>query len=268
MASPVACQVNRTEILREADIVIVGTVTEMGAASFPAVPVTERTLIARVDAILEKPEAVALAEGDAVTVEVKDSSGFESGAQFVFYAQGWILGEGVAIREIGHEMLVIDGQAVTFGQADSTVMNIREELRDSRIQDRTRAADAVFVGRVVAVGPSTMSEVGAPLGSISEHDPAWQEAIIEVEAPIKGSSANQRIVVRFPSSMDVAWTDAPKFKVGQEGTFILQKDQVSGTDKALLAGVEVEAYTAIRSIDVLDRDEEQRVRALITQAPR
>ncbi len=120
----------------------------------------------------------------------------------------------------------------------------------------------VIGGRVAAVGSATMEALGAPPGPISEHNPNWREAVIDVETAIKGAQAGQRVVVRFPASLDVAWYDTPKLSEGQEGTFILQRDLVSGAATALLAGSEVAAYTALNSLDVLPRQEAERVRTL------
>jgi hypothetical protein len=97
---------------------------------------------------------------------------------------------------------------------------------------------------------------------ISEHDPDWQEAIVEVESEITGARDGQEIVIRFPGSLDVAWYGFPKFKPGQEGTFFLQKDHLSGLPKAILAGAEVNVYIAGTRQDVLAKSEAQRVRTL------
>jgi hypothetical protein len=70
-------------------------------------------------------------------------------------------------------------------------------------------------------------------------------------------------VIRFPGSLDVAWYRAPKFRLGQEGTFVLQRDTLSGSPKATLGGAEVDAYVAASRQDVLPKNEAQRVRALV-----
>jgi len=63
---------------------------------------------------------------------------------------------------------------------------------------------------------------GIPFRPITEHDPQWREAEIEVDEVEKGPR-KRRVVVRFPGSDDVRWYRAPKFQPGQEGVFILQK---------------------------------------------
>jgi hypothetical protein len=58
---------------------------------------------------------------------------------------------------------------------------------------------------------------------VSEHDPKWREAVIEVAETHKGTFAKRQVVIRFPASTDVAWRRAPKFKAGQEGYFMLHQ---------------------------------------------
>lgn len=263
IALPASGQFSRAEVLKKSSIVFIGTVSQVGEASFAGVPVSPRTVVVRVDVVLEKPSAVSLVQGDEVTVEVKDPSLFREGVQATFYANGWIFGKGLAVREVGHEISTVKLQAEAVSEKGEELSQTRKELSDAELRARIEAADVVIVGRVVEVHPGTMAAV-AKVGPmpITEHAPNWQEAVIRVESAIKGAQANQEIVVRFPGSLDVAWHGVPKFKKGQEGTFVLQKDRVSGTPKAMLAGAQVDAYTALNPLNVLSKEEAQRVRAL------
>ncbi len=92
----------------------------------------------------------------------------------------------------------------------------------------------IVVGRVEAVRAAT-AQTG-PGRRVSEHDAAWQEAVILVESAMKGGQAGQRVVVRFPGSLDVAWRATPRFTTGQEGTFLLRQDTISGSPNAMIAG--------------------------------
>ena len=121
----------------------------------------------------------------------------------------------------------------------------------------------VVAGRVEQVRPAELAAAPARPKRISEHDPDWQEAIIQVEDGIKGAQAGERVVVRFPGSPDVAWVGAPKFAVGQEGTFLLHKDSTTGSPLSMIAGRSVPAYTALHKVDVLSKQDATRVRSLI-----
>jgi hypothetical protein len=263
-AFQVVGQTSQAELLKKSDVVFVGTITKVGAASFAGVPASSRTMVVRVDAVLVKP-TVPFAEGSEVTVEVKDPSLFRKGTQTIFYAQGWIIGGGVAVREIGHEVTREKLKSGTISQKQKELLQSFQEAKDSELRKRIQAADVVVVGRVLDVQFSSRKAVGAPPEPISEHYPNWQEAIIQVDSAVKGAQANQKIVVRFPGSDDVAWVGVPKFKKGQEGTFILKKDKISGATKAIVAGNQVNAYTALNPEDVLPKKEGERIRNLMNK---
>lgn len=260
-----AQQPSRAELLQKVSIVFVGTVTEIGAVSFPGVPVSRQTLVVQVDTVLEKPAGVALAVGDKVTVQVKDPSAFRPGKQATFYCRSWIYGEGLALRALGHEIMTEKLTAAAAEEYQQSMTQIGKALDDAALRARIQAADVVLAGRVVAVRPATMMAMDTRREPISEHAPNWQEAVIRVESSIKGAEAGQEIVVRFPGSNDVAWYNVPKFKKGQEGTFFLKQDAVSGAPKALHAGATVDAYTALSPKDVLPKQAAARVRALSKQ---
>ena len=266
-ATPVSGQTSRQEWLKRCGIVFVGRVVKVGDVSLADVPRSARTVVVHVDEVLEKPAAVSLVRGDKVTVEVKEPSRFRDGARVTFYANGWIFGNGLAVREVGHELSPEISPVSEPGASSpqrEEVTQARKELSDADLRSRIQRADMVVVGRVTAVRPGAVRPVGAQSKLVlSEHDPDWQEAVVQVESGIKGARDGQEIVIRFPGSLDVAWYRAPKFKLGQEGTFFLQRDTLSGSPKAVLAGAEVDAYIAGSRQDVLPRNEAQRVRALV-----
>ncbi len=257
-------QASLAEALKKSDIVFIGTVGQVGAASFAAVPVSPRTVVVRVDAVIEKPKAVVLKQGDQVTVEVQDPSQFKVGVQATFYTDGWIYGQGIAVREVGHELAQSAMTEAAVKENRNRVMQMRKELSDADLRARIEAADMVVVGKVAEVHSWTKAGTAGPRG-VSEHNPDWQEAVIQVESSLKGAQAQQSLVIRFPGSMDISWYGVPKFKQGQDGTFLLKKDRVSGAPMAMLAGAAVQAYTALNSGDVLSKDEAERVRSLVTQ---
>jgi hypothetical protein len=73
----------------------------------------------------------------------------------------------------------------------------------------------------------------------------------------------REVVVRFPASTDVMWAAYPKFKEGQEGTFLLHQDRLSGSPTATLEGGTVSAYTAARPKDVVSGADAATVRRLL-----
>src|SRR5256885_2091905 len=125
------------------------------------------------------------------------------------------------------------------------------------------ASDRTIVVRVEQVRPAELVAASGRPKRITEHDPDWQEAIIQVEDGLKGAQAGEQVVVRFPGSHDVAWVGTPRFAVGQEGTFLLHKDSTTGSPSTMIAGRSVPAYTALHKLDVLPKQDAPHIRDLI-----
>lgn len=255
---------NQAALVKQSSIVFVGTVSQLGATSFPGVPKSPQTIVVRVDSVLKKPPAVSLKKGDNVTVEVKDPAVFQEGTQATFYTDGWIFGSGVAVRELGHDILPSGGAAPAAAAiAEKAFGRVQQQVNDQVLLDRLASADIVVVGRVTEVHSWTVPKSAAPPFRVTEHDPEWREAVLQVQTVLKGPKPKKnKMVVRFPGCKDVAWVNAPRFEKHQQGVFFLKKDAVSGVPTALLGGSEVEAYTCLRPGDWLPKVDETRVRSL------
>ncbi len=255
-AAPAAAQ-GRVTWVRQSDIIFAGTVTRAG--------------VIHVDQVFEKPHAVSLMKGDSVTVlpARAGSPPLNPGMQATFYTTGWIYGRWITVREVGHEAIGPQLATVTGGAGGTAqqdlVARARQQVNDADLKARIQAAAMVVVGRVEQLRPMVYSPPGAPARPkrFTEHDPNWQEAIIHVDEGLKGATAGERVVVRFPGSRDVAFVATPRFAAGQEGTFLLQKDAATGSPLSLMAGQTVQAYTALHRLDVLSKQDAPRVRTLM-----
>src|SRR5437899_9803331 len=219
--APASAQGARAALVKQSDIIFIGTVTQVGAVAVPEVPASDRTIVVRVDQVLEKPAAIALSTGDSVTVQTARPGSLKPGTQATFYTTGWVFGRGVAGREVGHE----PGRSpVVVADQQEAVARARLEVNDADLKAHIQRAAMVVAGRVEQVRPAELAAAPTRPKRITEHDPQWQEAIIHVQDGIKGAQAGEQVVVRFPGSRDVAWVRAPKFAVGEEGTLRLHKD--------------------------------------------
>src|SRR5207237_9989779 len=169
-------------------------------------------------------------------------------AQSTFCTNGWIFGRGVAVREVGHEL---GHSPVVVADQEAAVAKARLDLNDADLKAHIDRAAMVVGGRVQQVRPAELAAAPGRPRRITEHDPQWQEAIIQVQDGLKGARAGEQVVVRFPGSHDVAWVGTPRFAVGQEGTFLLHKDSTTGSPTTMFAGRSVPAYTALHKLDVL-----------------
>jgi len=256
---------NQAALVKQSSIIFAGTVRQVAATSFAGVPKSAQTIVVRVDSVLKKPAAVSLKKGDNVTVEVKDPAAFQDGTQATFFADGWIFGAGVAVKEVGHEILPSGGTpAAAAGTGEKTFEQLQQEIGDQDLQRRVATADYVIVGRITDVHQWIVPKSAAARYRTSEHSANWHEAVLQIQSILKGPKVKRnKMIVRFPQSQDVAWANAPKFEKQQQGIFILKKDQVSGDATASLGGYTVDAYTCLTPGDWLPLSDEARVRSLL-----
>jgi hypothetical protein len=254
---------NQAALVKQSSIIFAGTVSQLGATSFAGVPKSAQTIVVRVDSVLKKPAAVSLKKGDNVTVELKDPSVFQQGMQATFYTEGWIFGSGVAVKELGHRIIIGDvASAAAADASEPPVDHTQDQISDQDLQDRLNAADFVVIGRVTDVHRWTAPKSAAT--RVSEHDPDWHEAVVEVQSVLKGGQVKgNKIVVRFPGRNDVAWTRSPKFQKNQQGIFCLNRDQTSGVATEKVGGRQVAVYTCLGHGDSLPMSDAPRVRALL-----
>src|SRR6266852_575533 len=256
--------VNQAALVKRSSIIFAGTVSQLAATSFAGVPKSAQTIVVRVDSVVKKPAAVSLKKGDNVTVEVKDSAAFQEGTQATFYTEGWIFGSGVAVKELGHDIPPSGGTPGAAETSEKTVGQVQSEISDQDLQRLLASCDYVVIGRITAVHPRVIPKSAAPRYRTSEHSANWHEAVLQVQSVLKGPKLKRnKMVVRFPLSRDVAWASAPKFEPGQQGIFILKKDQVSGAPTASSGGYKGDAYTCLKPGDWLPMTEEARVRSLL-----
>src|SRR5438093_1118537 len=119
--APASAQGARAALVKQSDIIFIGTVTQVGAVAVPEVPASDRTIVVRVDQVLEKPAAVALGTGDSVTVETVRPGSLKPGIQATFYTTGWIFGRGVAVREVGQEGTFLLHKDSTTGSPETMI---------------------------------------------------------------------------------------------------------------------------------------------------
>ncbi len=139
------------------------------------------------------------------------------------------------------------GRGIRMGRPAPPDRTVVDTLK-GRIAD----AELVVVGTVSIVSLVPRG-TGAP---ITQHDPIWKRAVIEVEAVEKGTLPGKTIEVLFPSSTDVKWYRVPKFYEGQQGIWILRRTEV--------AGLKITAFTALHPEDVQPKERVAAIRTLLS----
>jgi hypothetical protein len=248
-----------------------GTVKKLRSATMKAVPVGDRTAVVHVEQVIEAPEAFAHYAGQDITVELAGRAKISAGDELIFHAHSWMFGDSVAVRSEAQERVTAKHAAALTQGGDPT-----ENRQSRRLEEHVNDADLVVSGQVsaVTIPPEIAEHVRAaderPPAPVSEHDPKWRQAVIQVNETHRGSHDSNQVTVLFPSSMDVRWYRAPKFQAGQKGLFVLHKTKIRTEEHHALRALaeaagtpEVEVYTALHPEDVQPLTQQASIKAKI-----
>ena len=197
------------------DAVFIGTVLQTGSSSVAEVEPAADTVVVRVDQVVSGAPAFHDHLGEPITVALPEGVDVAEGDVHVFRVTAWIFGTGLAVRAIS----VGDHNVLETALASAASPSDPEE----RVRRRMATADRVVSGVVRQV-------THVPTGEnhpITEHDPLWQDALVEVHGQLAQAAgeAPPDVTVRFASSRDISWHDAPKFSVGERGIWVLGAPQ-------------------------------------------
>lgn len=220
---------NAETLRQQASFVFKGTVLKLRAATITEILKTDRTAVVRVDEVIRGPETLAQYAGQDITVQLGGRKKVTKGQQLVFYTNGLMYGDSLAVQSVDQQAPEGTHAAMAMVASDPVKSMVARDLLI-----RAATADAVVSGRVVSVrvpADVVAARASAVPGqpqlprNISEHDPDWRIAEVQVDQVHKGSHEGKTAEVRFPSSNDVMWHYAPKLHTGNEGVFILHKSQ-------------------------------------------
>jgi hypothetical protein len=225
---------SKTKTVTKPTFVFKGTIKKLKSATMKDVPVNDRTAVVTVDQIIEAPPGLADYNGQDITVQLSGRAKVSVGQEMIFHTISWMYGDSIAVQALSQEPFKSSHAAMLAAGPDPA-----ERHAQRRTRERFDHADLVVSGKVVAVrlpaetardarGASVAPSDQMPGGPVSEHDPKWREAVIEVADVHKGKHSGKQVVVRFPASTDVMWYGAPKFHPGEQGYFMLHK---TGEDK-------------------------------------
>lgn len=240
------------EHLKASQFVVAGSVESVGSTTMPIDPTVPNVGVFKVDEILRGPQALMGFAGREITVAFQESRGVRAGERLVLFTTSWLYGQSLAVLETGR-----------MEDRDRTAMRkeieeAQESLEDEKLRERINRAQLVVAGEVEKTAPLEKSGHRFP---ITEHDPVWWTAVIEVETFLK-SRGERRVTILFPASLDIAWSQSPKCERGQKGIWILQRDQQERGWPAM----RVPGLTALDPLDFQPMSEMARVRRLTRKA--
>jgi len=239
------------QTVRNARFIFAGTIEKLGASNLSLLPASEQTALVRVREVIDQPRAFGPTRGTLVTVQLAGPA--MEGSQAIFFTNGMLYGEHLAVSEVGRDPIqpgVAEAPAVSRLRQD--VAEVRRHEADEALAARLASAVAVVSGRIGTlreVQPADDEERGEERG---EHAASWVYATLTVDATLKGKPVAG---VYFAADADHFWALAPKLAPGQEGIFLLQRP----VDGDVAAG----GYVVVNPLDVLTKDQLARVRGLL-----
>ena len=239
----------------QASFVFEGSVVAVGEATLSMIDVDDRTAVVRVDRVLKAPQQMEYIAGREITVQLREPA--DVGTSAIFEADGWLYGASMAVVEVGRRRPPEEEPAAAAPEEErpeSPAAAARAKAFREALEARAAEASAVVVGRVTGV-----RETAAPTeGRLTEHDPQWAVATVEVDEAVKGRPGRTVDVV-FATSQDVMWRRAPKLNVGQKAVMLLQKGAPEVEDKR--------AHAVLDRLDVQPVDSAELVAELAERKP-
>jgi hypothetical protein len=210
LAAPLHAQ-SFDDLVDKAKFIFVGDVVRLNATTMPTVRATPKTAVVRISDVLTGEDLFGGFRGEEITIEMLQPDVLE---KTVFFSNVAVYGNSVEVVELGHQALGDDDGAAVRAKLAAALKRIAEKA----ILLRINMADRVIAGRVESV-----RRVGNAQRR-SEHDPLWAVATVRVSSVLKGIREEQ-VEIMFPTSNDELWTDAPHFKVGDSGVWILRRER-------------------------------------------
>jgi len=195
----------------DAQFIFRGTVQQLQAANLPEIKDTQNTIIVKVDEVVFAPIGFTDWTGKLITVAISDPNTSKPEQKKLFYTNGWLYGESIAVIEVG------DGKSSNLTNDD--VRAGAQKHRDDKVRERLKRAELVVSGKLIEIKPLEEKRID------SEHEPEWALATIEVSTALKGNSTQNNIKFLFPTSRDVMWAGSPKFDEGGEGIWLLTRSK-------------------------------------------
>jgi len=197
------------DLTQSAEFIFRGTVQKTGTANLSIVEPDARTAVVRVDEVLKASGTLDDFTGQEVTVFLSEA--LKTGDQRLFFTQVRLLGESLGVQEVGRP-------AGSLAELQAQVGSAKSELLRESLAMRLAGADLVVSGRVRSV---RATETAPQSGPVTEHDPQWGQAVLEIKSILKGQATTKTITFWYPGSADVMWAPVSKPAVGQEGTWLL-----------------------------------------------
>ena len=217
----------------DAKFIFRATVEQVRAATLTEITDVTNCIVVKVNEVVSAPPGFDDWTGRSITVSVKDIGQQKPGTEQLFYTNGWLYGKSLAVVELSSR----NSKEVSNEQVISEL----DANQDKKVRERLKSSELVIAGKVIKISNPEKLKVD------TEHDPYWSIAEIQISSVEKGKWESKTISIQFAASRDVMWERSPKFKVGDEGIWLLrrkpnQENQYSITEQEDFYPIERLAY--------------------------
>ena len=230
------------DFVSKSDFVFSGTILLLNTSTIDAEDPKDMAVV-RVDKVIRASEDLSAYSGKQITVRLKDAGAAKTDESKIFFTRATFFGESLGVDEIGSYDLK------RYPDIDVQVKQANKENEDSTLMVRLKNTETVVGGKVISVRRSENQP-----SFISEHNPEWYEAEIEVTSSLKGENPG-KMVFLFPGSEDELYMNSPKFKVGDNGIFLLRKGNLKLADEKM--------FSVVSRQDFLKEEQSARIKSLI-----
>lgn len=207
----------------KSDYVFRGSLEESNKANLSVLDDAEGLHLVRVNEVLLASAGHEHFKGGLITVAMDKSitTSPVKGSEYIFYTNTWLFGESLAVR--ANEIRSVEEKA----NMKNEVASFQKIRQDNLLTQRINSANLVVVGKVTEVSNVEKVSESKTRLRLSEHDPQWKLATVQIDDKVKGNVEGASVQFYFASSADVQWYNAPKFSQESEGVFILQQTDAS-----------------------------------------
>src|SRR5262249_58656144 len=105
-------------------------------------PGNDRTAVVRVDEVIQAPDVLSKYAGRDITVQLAGRKKVQPGEQAIFYTNGWLFGDSIAVQAVDHHPVDRAAPALQLHGPDPA-----KNLKARDLQERIDGADLVCSGR-------------------------------------------------------------------------------------------------------------------------
>lgn len=199
------------EVISDAPFVFKGKISSLNSTLTNEQDVKSSGIV-QVTELIEVPAGLKGLALKQVSVRFLNIGRVKEGEQYLFFTDPYYFGQEVGVEE---KYLVPASDSLYRSNIRLLIASAKNEKENRDLKQLVAGANMIFEGKVVRIRDIPYANKG-----MSEHDPMWKEAEIQVTDDVK-NAGDRTVKVVFASSKDVMFYGAPKPKLGETGLFVL-----------------------------------------------